>query len=157
MIETIMVKRKAHYRGEIGFFPAGEVFEQDIAAPKMDEQLIVKYHSHRRIEALRYLWGLVHLVADNTNRYLDKDEAMLDLKLRAGYVRVLTDENGKLELRPKSLTRISDEELRLLTAKIQDIICAKILPDMRHDELRREVEEMIEIRREKKEVQHAIR
>jgi hypothetical protein len=109
--------------------------------------VICKFFSPRQIEALRYLWGLVHKVADNTDRYLDKDEAMEDLKLRAGYVRVLTDEDGKLELRPKSLTRISDEELRLLTAKITEIICNKIMPGMKRNHLRREIEEMIGDRR----------
>jgi hypothetical protein len=142
-----MVKRRARYRGEVGFFPVAEMFEIDIAPVKMDAQVICKFFSPRQIEALRYLWGLVHKVADNTDRYLDKDEAMEDLKLRAGYVRVLTDEDGKLELRPKSLTRISDEELRLLTAKITEIICNKIMPGMKRNRLRREIEEMIGDRR----------
>ena len=138
-----MVKRRARYKGEVGFFPAGEIFEEDIVPAKMGEQVIVRFHSPRRIEALSYLWGLVHLVADNTDRYLDKDEAMHDLKLRAGYVRVLTDEDGKLELRPKSLTRINDEDLRVLTAKIQTIVCDEILPGVKRQRLRKEIEEMI--------------
>lgn len=143
MLETIMVKRRASFKGEVGLFPAGEIFEQDIVPIKMGEQVIVKFYSPRHIEALRYLWGLVHLVADNSQRYLDKDEAMHDLKLRAGYVRVLANENGKLELRPKTLTRISDEDLRILTAKIQGIICNEILPGVKREHLRREIEEMI--------------
>lgn len=147
MIETIMIKRRAYYKGEIGMFPAGEIFEQDLVPIKMGDEVINRFYSERNIKALRYLWGLVHLVADNTDRYLDKDEAMEDLKLRAAFTRVLTDKDGKLELRPRSLTRVSDEELRVLTAKIIDIICRELLPGMKHDHLRREVEEMVGDRR----------
>jgi hypothetical protein len=48
----------------------------------------------------------------------------------------------KLELKPKSLTRIDNEKLRLLTDKIIDIVCSEILPGMKENDLRREIEEM---------------
>jgi hypothetical protein len=57
---------------------------------------------------------------------------------------MLLDKSGELELRPKSLTRINDEELRILTAKMTDLICREILPGMDRDRLRREIEKMIE-------------
>jgi hypothetical protein len=49
----------------------------------------------------------------------------------------------KLVPRGSSLTRISDEKLRLLTTKIQDVIREQIFPGMKNEELRREIEEMI--------------
>jgi hypothetical protein len=142
-VETVLTKRRARYVGEVGFFSAAEMFDDDVAAFAMDTETLHTIRSERRLQALKYLWALVHLVTNNSNRWLDKNEAMHDLKLRAGYVRLLTDESGKLELRPKSLTRISDEELRVLTAKIQGIICDEILPGVKRDQLRREIEEMV--------------
>lgn len=142
-IETTLVKRRALYKGEIGFFPSNPVAEEDIAIVAMGSETVHSISSQRNIEALKFLWALVHKVADNTDRYVDKDEAMEDLKIRAGFTRVIfNNKKGELELRPKSLKRISDEQLRALTGKIQAIICDELIPGMKMDVLRREVEEM---------------
>jgi hypothetical protein len=142
-IDTTLVKRRALYQGEIGFFPSTPMAEEDVAIAKMDSEVVCSFYSPRNLEALKFLWALVHKVAENTDRYLDKDEAMRDLKLRAGYTRVMYDNKTKeLELRPKSLTRINNEQLRLLTEKIIDIVCDKLIPGMKRNELRKEVEKM---------------
>ena len=146
-IETTLVKRRARYQGEIGFFPSTPMAQEDIAVAKMDEELVCSFYSPRHLEALRFLWGLVHKVADNSNRWLDKDEAMRDLKLRAGFTKVIYNDKSKLlELRPKSLTRINNEQLRLLTDKIIKITCDEILPGMKPTQLRKEIEEMVKQR-----------
>jgi hypothetical protein len=95
------------------------------------------------LEALKFLWALVHKTADNSSRWLDKDEAMEDLKMRARFARFVVGDDGKVELRTKSLKRISDEALRLLTDKIMDIICAQIIPGMKKNDLRKEIELML--------------
>ena len=69
---------------------------------------------------------------------------MRDLKLRAAHTKVVyNDKTKELELRPKSLTRINNEQLRLLTDKIADIVCNEILPGMKPNDLKREIEEMV--------------
>ena len=68
---------------------------------------------------------------------------MEDLKMRARFARFVVNDDGKVELRPKSLKQISDEALRLLTDKIMDIICQEILPGMRKNDLRKEIELML--------------
>ena len=143
-IETVLIKRRAFYQGEIGFFPSNSVAQDDIAAAGMDQEVICSFYTPRNLEALKFLWALVHKVADNTDRYLDKDEAMRDLKLRAAHTKVVyNDKTKELELRPKSLTRINNEQLRLLTDKIADIVCNEILPGMKPNDLKREIEEMV--------------
>ena len=140
-IETTLVKRRARYQGEIGFFPSTPMAQDDIAVAKMDEELVCRFYSPRNLEALRFLWGMVHTTAFNSDRWLDKDEAMADLKIRAGFTKVIyNDKKKQLELRPKSLTRINDEELRLLTDKIAKIICSEILPGVKSNDLRKEIE-----------------
>jgi hypothetical protein len=89
---------------------------------------------------------LIYKVTENSDRWTDKDEAMKDLKLRSAFAKVVYNGRTKeLELRPKSLTRINNEELRLLTERITDIVCSEILPGMKHTELRREIEQMVNI------------
>ena len=146
-IETFLVKRKAKYRGEVGLFPNSQMAEEDLAIFAMNAELMAKLWSDKRIEQLRYLWGLVHKTSDNTDLFVDKDDAMEALKIRVGYSKAVYDPHTrKIEPRAKSLTRISDEQLRLLTARIQDVICAEILPGISRAHLRHEIEDMINAR-----------
>jgi len=142
-VETVLTKRKALYQGELGFFPSNPVSADDIAPFTMGGETIHVIREDRKIEALKFLWGLVHKTADNSDRWLDKDEAMDDLKLRARFARFVLNNDGKVELRPKSLKRIDNETLRLLTEKIMDIICREIIPGMKKNDLRKEIELML--------------
>lgn len=143
-IHTTLTKRRARYPGEVGFFPDNPMAQEDIAVATMNEEVMCSFSRPRNLERLKYLWALVHKTADNSDRWLDKDEAMTDLKLRAGFARLVYDtKTREMVLRPKSLTRISDEALRLLTEKITGIILAEILPGMKANELRREIEDML--------------
>ena len=143
-IDTFLVKRRARYAGEIGLFAESQMAEEDLALFGFDKELMAKLWTEKRIEQLRYLWGLVHKVSDNTTLFLDKDDAMEGLKIAAGYYKMVWDSRlKKLVPRGSSLTRISDERLRLLTTKIQDVIREQIFPGMKNEELRREIEEMI--------------
>lgn len=146
MINTTLVKRRALYPREVGFFPSTPMAEQDISTVAMDSEVICSFYSPRNLEALKFLWALVHKTAENSDRWLDKDEAMTDLKLRAGFAKmVFNNKTRELELRPKSLKRISDEEMRSLTNKVIEIICAEVLPGMRNNDLRKEIEEMCQL------------
>lgn len=142
-IETVLVKRRALYKGEIGFFASNPVSEEDVALAKMDEEVMCTFYSPRNLQQLKFLWALVSKVAENSDRYLDKDEAMEDLKLRTGFVRLTMDDDQNVELRTKSLKRIDNEGLIALTNKIIEIICKDIWPTMKANELRKEIEEMV--------------
>lgn len=143
-IETFLVKRKAKYRGEVGLFPNSEMAEEDLAPISANGEVIATLRREKNIQALRYLWALVHKVADNTDFFLDKDDAMEAFKTRVGYSKAVYDPfTRKVEVKTKSLTRISDEQLRLLTDKITTIICDEILPGIKRKHLREEIEAML--------------
>lgn len=144
-INTTMVKRRALYPGEIGLFPTNEMESEDLALVAMMAKVMVTMRTERNIEALRYLWGLVWKAQQNTDYWIDKDKAMEWFKVRAGFVKPGRDPDTKEwnPLRPKSLTRIGDEELRLLIERVKDLICSEVLPGMEDDTLRQEIEEML--------------
>jgi len=144
MIETFLVKRKAKYRGEVGLFSNSEMTDDDLRIIAMDGEVMASLRREKNIQALRYLWGLVHKVADNTDLFLDKDDAMDSLKKRVGFSKGVYDPHTrKIESRAKSLTRISDEQLRLLTDRITTVICEEILPGITRAHLREEIEAML--------------
>jgi hypothetical protein len=143
-IETTLTKRPALYKGEIGFFASSQMAEDDIALVAMHTETMHTIRSEKNLQALKFLWALVHKASENSDKFLDKNDAMDRLKLRVGYSKAVYDPlTRKVEARPKSLKRISDEKLRWLTDRIIDVICAEVLPGMKHNDLRREIEEML--------------
>jgi hypothetical protein len=143
-IETTLVKRGALYRGEVGFFADNQMSADDIAPVAMHEETMHRITSERNLQALRFLWGLVHKVAENTDYFLDKDDAMEKLKVRVAYSKSVYDPHTReIVVRGRSLKKISAEALRTLTDRIADIVCAELMPGMRRNDLYREIEEMI--------------
>ena len=79
MIETTLVKRGALYKGEVGLYPTNEMAASDLALFPYDE-VLVRLLSEANLQQLKFIWALANKIADNSDRYLDKDEAMEDLK-----------------------------------------------------------------------------
>ena len=143
-VNTFLTKRRAFYAGEIGLFASSQMADEDLTIFALNAELMAKLWTEKRIEQLRYIWGLVHKVADNTELFLDKDEAMEGLKIASSYYKMVWDPTiQKLVPRGLSLTKISDEKLKILTGKIQGIIREQIFPGMKDNELRREIEDML--------------
>jgi len=143
-VNTTLTKRPALHKGEVGFFPDNPMAQDDIAHITMHSETMHRITSEKNLEALKFLWALVHKCADNTDYFLDKDDAMRALKIRVGYSKPVYDPHTRtMEVRPKSLKKIGDEGLRLLTDRMMDVICAEVLPGMKANDLRREIEEMI--------------
>jgi len=148
MIESSLTKRRALYKGELGLFPTHEMAQDDFAFITEGDEVFGRYYSLRNMAALNRLWALVDLTAQNSDRWLDKNEAMDDLKIRAAYSKLVWDSKEQDWVnRPKSLTRINNETLRLITERIEQIVLSEILPTMKRNTLRRRIEEMITPRR----------
>lgn len=143
-IETTLVKRAALYPQEIGFFPSNPMAQEDVTPITMGSEVMVTLRSERNLQALKFLWALVHKTAENTDCFLDKDDCMERLKVRIGYSKAVYDPHTReMAVRGKSLKKISDEALRVLTDRMMDVICSELMPGMKRNELRREIEEMI--------------
>lgn len=142
---TTLMKRRALYHGEVGLFPTSEMASEDLALFAMNTEIMAALSAERRIEALRRLWLFVWKAQQNSDFWIDKDKAMDWFKVQAGYVKPGRDPDTKEwnPRRPKSLKRISDEELRLLTSRVEDLIVSEVLPGIERNDLRREIEEML--------------
>src|SRR5215831_126629 len=140
-IDTTLVKRRALYMGEVGFFPSSPMAQEDVALAKMGEEVMCSFSSPRTLKQLRYLWTLVSKVADNTDAFVDKDHAMERLKIAVGFSRFVENPfSGEIELKAKSLKRLSAEKLRDLTDKIIAVVCRDVIPGMEENALRAEIE-----------------
>jgi hypothetical protein len=143
--ETTLTYRPARWKGEMGCFPDTEMASQDMQVFRAYEELLATLSSPRTLQALKFLWALVHKAADNSDIWLDKDTAMEDLKLRAGFARPVYDpKTREMKIKPKSLKKVSEQTLRTLTDKIADIICVEVMPGMDRNRLYKEIAEMVE-------------
>lgn len=141
--DSILTKRRALYKGEVGLFADNEMAEADLALATMDTEVICRWYSPRTLQKMKFLWALVYKAWQNTDFWLNHHEAMEDLKERIHFTRMRWDrDEQKLVEKPNSLTRIDDETLRLVTDRIADTICAEVMPGMKKNDLFREIEEM---------------
>lgn len=142
-IETVLRKRRAKFPNEVGFFADNEMAAEDISTVAIDTEVMCKFTSPKNLQLQKYLWALVQKVHENTDRFVSKDHAMEQLKLRVRFAKLLTNDDGDLELVAKSIKRISNEELTRLTDQIIHVVCTELMPGMKPNELRREIEKMV--------------
>jgi hypothetical protein len=146
-IETFLTKRRSLYKGELGLFADNEMAEEDLRLFSLGE-VFFKGYQPKTLEAQRFLWGLVYKTWQNTDYWIDHHRAMIALKKRVNFTKAVRNpETKQMEPAVRSITRIDGEQLRLLTERIKDVICADILPGMNRNDLTREVEEMLDVRR----------
>jgi len=146
-INTTLTKRPALHKGEVGFFPDNQMSADDIVPVAMYSETMHRITSERHLQALKFLWALVHKVADNTDYFLDKDDAMEKLKVKVGYSKSVYDPyTRETVVRGRSLKKISAEALHTLTDRIADVVCMDLMPGMKRNELYREIEEMVGVK-----------
>ena len=141
--ETTLIKRPALYKGEIGLFAPNQMAEEDLMVAPMHSEVLVGIRSEANLQLLKFIWAIAWKLA-KAGRYLDKDEGMDDLCIRAAHSKlVFDDKTKKLELRRRSLRRQPYEVLRKLADKVVGVVLTEVLPGTKHNEFINEIEEMI--------------
>ena len=139
-IQFAVIKRGALHKGEIGLF-AVDTWADDDLQSLGDATAWAEISTPHNLQILRYLWAIAQKLADG-GLYIDKNVAMDDLRIRAGYYRP-----GRLRGReiavPMSLSGASYDLLRSLADKFIMIVCSELLPEMPEGQFRRSLEEMI--------------
>lgn len=141
MIEITVVKRKAKYAGETGLFAVDQSADEDMARIGTGETAWAEITTPENLKLLRLLWAIAQKLADG-GLYLDKDEAMEDLKIRAKFARFGVDKD-KIIIVPRSLSRQSRDVLGRLCDRFVYIVCSDLLPHMEPSHFKQEIEEMV--------------
>lgn len=143
-IETILRKRKASFKGEVGLFPDNEMADSDLRSISMDTDVLAKVGSPKNIQLQKYAWALATKITENTDRWLDKDDAMDWLKRQARFAKMVRNEKtNDMELVAKSMKRLSNEALQRLVNRFEFIVREHVLPGVSEKTLREEIEAMI--------------
>jgi hypothetical protein len=151
-VELFLRKRAARHAGEVGLFCDAVAFEDDWRIIPIDTEVRAELATERNAAMLRFVWALAGMIADNTEFYLDRQDAMdgpLGLKMRAHHCKPVVDpETGEVTLRPLSLKRLSNEAFHRLLRRFVWVTCNQIVPGMDEGPLRAEIEEMIRDKRQ---------
>ena len=146
-VELFLRKRAARHAGEVGLFNDSVAFEEDWQAVPVDTEVRAELATERNSQMLKFVWCLAGKIADNTDFYLDRTDAMdgpLGLKMRAHHCKPVTDpKTGEVTLRPMSLKRLSNEAFHRLLKRMVWVTCNEILPGVDEPALRAEIEQMI--------------
>lgn len=106
MTSLIMRKRRAQ-PGEIGLFPAGEVFDEQWSSIKIDVDVDVTATTAAHPKYNRLSWHIANLILASTDLYEFSDEARDWLLIHAKHSRKVMDKlRGKAELKPKGTRRL---------------------------------------------------
>jgi hypothetical protein len=110
-IEAFLTKRKARYVGEVGLFPDSALAAEDFAPIALGAEVRASLATERHAALLKYLWALCALVAQNGDRYRDREEAFDDLLLKAGHYEEVgyNPQTGELKIRRLSTRRLDNE------------------------------------------------
>lgn len=146
MLELYGVKRTAK-ANEVGIFFDTPVFAEDFAKVKLGTELRVELTTERQLKLLAFAWVLAGKIADNSDWFLDKQDAMdavpNGLKCLAGHADIVLDPaTGGVKVKPKSLRRLDGEEFRRLLDRMVFVTCRDIIPGMDANRLTEEIEAM---------------
>lgn len=162
-VELFMRKRAARRAGEVGLFCDAELFEEDWKTVPLDAEVRTELATERNMALLKFAWSLAGIIADNTEFYLDKQDAMDSvqppgLKVLAHHCKTVVDPGtGECVVKPMSLKRLSNEAFLRLVRRMVWVTTTRIIPGMDEGPLRAEVEEMVRDKRQPREDADGVR
>ena len=141
MLELAIVRRKALYAGEVGIFGADQIADDELKHLAVGEAAWAEITTPKSLALLRYLWAIAQKLADG-GLYDDKDEAMIDLKIRARFAQ-FEYVGGRVIIKPKSLSKQRRDVLSRLADRFVYVVCHDLLPEMPEGKFRKEIQEMV--------------
>lgn len=152
-VEVFLRKRGARHANEVGLFCESPICEDDFKVIPMDAEVRAELATERNATMVKFAWALATVVADNTEWYVDKDDAMNSvvppgLKVLARHCKAVVDqETGEMIIKPRSLKRLTNEAMVRLIRNMTWAVTTKLIPGIKEDALRAEVEKMVADRR----------
>lgn len=112
--------------------PFGEIVKSDMKRPRNQ-----RHH--------RLFWALMELVFQNQERYATKNLLVAAIKTATGHADVIEIDDGRTILIPKSISfaKMDQTEFDAFYNRVCDVVCTRIIPNLKQEDLKREVAEMV--------------
>ena len=145
MVEILFRKRKAN-PGEMGLFIESPIFEEEWFSLKIGAEIKAECTVPANLKYVRFFHALASKVADNSDRFVDKDDAKQQILLDARHFKTIYDPlRNKAEVKAKSVAGLSGDTWIRLLRRCTHVVLTKYLPDMEENTLKAEIEKMIGI------------
>ena len=112
---------------------------------KTGDVLLFEYRKQRNYKFLKKFRALVQLVFDNQDKYQNKEDLVVELKLQVGHYEEHITLGGKVTYQPKSISFASMDELEFgqFYNKVVDVVLKHFLKDMEKDDLDYMIDQVI--------------
>ena len=109
------------------------------------KDLTVKVSRTRSAKQHRLFWALMQKVVDNHPYYLRAEQLVEWLKIRLGYVEEIMFHDGQLLTKVSSISfgSMGQDDFRKFFDLVLHVITTEVLPEVRENDLVRELEEML--------------
>ena len=141
----IVFRKRAAKPGEIGLFVDAQVFDEEWQSLKVGSEVVAECTVPETAKYRKFFHALVGKLADNVDWFDgDRDFAKEQLLLECRHATYHHDKlRGKTEIRAKSTKNLSSDQWIRLLKRASHAVTTKFIPGMPENELKREIEEMI--------------
>jgi hypothetical protein len=144
MVEFIARKRAAAYKGEVGLFPAAEVWVDEFQHVKMDQDVTVVATNRRNQKQNALSWVIADRVFNASEDFDSKETAREAILIEAGHFeRAFDNRRGIAFLRSLPTHNLDGTDFLKLLRKMIDVTCTVFVPSFRDSIFRRELEDML--------------
>ena len=144
MVEFIARKRGATYKGEVGLFPAAELWEDAFSHIKMDQDTTVVATTRRNQKQNALSWVIAERVFNASEDFDSKETARDAILIEAGHFERAFDKRRHTAfLRAKPTANMDGTDFLRLLRKMIDVTCTVFVPSLPDSIFRRELEDML--------------
>lgn len=127
-----------------GLRPLDQMAADKLAKLKVGDVVAVDFAKPRNVKFHRWYWALMTIVANNMPGEIDPETVSDVIKIRAGHVQVVRTARGEVFLpRSISFAKMDETAFREFVDRAIRVIVTDILPGVKSDDLRAEVENML--------------
>ncbi len=109
------------------------------------QQVEIEIKRARNPRQFRLYWGLVGLIFPQQSRYTTQEQLSNALKCSVGWCDEITLRDGRIMAVPKSMSfsNMKQDEFEPFFDRVIEVVISKIIPGLKDDDLRRELELMV--------------
>jgi len=143
-VTEIIMKKRAARAGEIGLFPAAEVWEDDFSAIKIDQDVTAKVTTPKNQKQNALSWVIAGKIAAASDLFDTPTDARDHLLIEARHFRRVYDRIRKTaRLEPKPTANLDGTEFLRLLRRMVHVATTQVMPELPDGPFKRELEEIL--------------
>lgn len=144
MTTELVLRKRIAKPGEAGLFLETPAFQDEWESIRIGAEVEAVCTVPEEAKYRKFFYALCGMLADNCDWLESKDDAKEKLLFECRHVTYHHDKlRGKTEIRAKSTKNLSSDQWIRLLKRASHAVTTKFIPGMPENELKREIEEMI--------------